>query len=313
MAERIIIVCIKFGHARNAKARPREGRRRMKSMMQPESAVSSGALVNSVVKAIGILECFSPGQRELSLSQISRQLGLPKSTALNLIRTLESRGYLLYSHNAQTYQLGYNVMTLSYNLRTSMPIIQYALPFLEELQVKTGENIYLTSHVDGQVLYLEGVYPSIRIGNYSVAGKRLPMHCTGCGKAMLAYLPEDEYEAVIARWGLPGITPHTITTRKDLDAEMRAIRARGYATDSEEESLGVRCVAVPIRDSSGYPCGAVSISGTNISMREDTQEEYAKMVARVCSVMINNAHQLPAGLLRVEAQEAARAAESAEH
>lgn len=135
-------------------------------------------------------------QRELTLSQISRQLGLPKSTALNLIRTLESRGYLLYSPHSQTYQLGYNVMTLSYNLRTSMPIIQYALPFLEELQVKTGENIYLTSHIDGQALYLEGVYPSIRIGNYSVAGKRLPLHCTGCGKAMLAYLPEDEFEAV---------------------------------------------------------------------------------------------------------------------
>ena len=277
----------------------------MKSTSEHDVCAANGALVNSVLKAIGILECFTPVQRELTLSQISRQLGMPKSTALNLIRTLESRGYLLYSHNSQTYQLGYNVMTLSYNLRTSMPVIQYALPFLEELQVKTGENIYLTSHVDGQVLYLEGVYPSIRIGNYSVAGKRLPLHCTGCGKAMLAYLPEDEFEAVLKRWGLPAITPHTITTRERIEQECAAIRARGYATDREEETLGVKCVAVAIRDGSGYPCGAVSISGTTISMRDELLEDYAKMIARVCSVLIANAHQLPAAQLRAQAQEGA--------
>ena len=134
-----------------------------------------------------------------------------------------------------------------------MPVIQYALPFLEELQVKTGENIYLTSHVDGQVLYLEGVYPSIRIGNYSVAGKRLPLHCTGCGKAMLAYLPDDEFEAVLKRWGLPAITPHTITTRARIEQECAAIRARGYATDREEETLGVNAWPSPFATAAATP------------------------------------------------------------
>lgn len=270
----------------------------MKGINSHETGAAGGVLVNSVVKALDILECFTPTQRELTLAQISRQLGLPKSTALNLIRTLESKGYILCVPNTQTYQLGYNVMTLSYSLRTSMPVVQYALPFLEELQVKTGENIYLTSHVDGQVLYLEGVYPSIRIGNYSITGKRLPMHCTGCGKAMLAYLPEEEFEAVLRRWGLPGLTPHTITSRERILEEMANIRARGYAVDCEEETLGVKCVAVAIRDGSGYPCGAVSISGTTISMRDEHLEEQAKMIARVCSVLIANAHQLPAAQLR---------------
>ncbi len=262
-----------------------------------------GAQVNSVKKALGILECFTATQRELTLSQISRQLSLPKSTALNLIRTLAANGYLLHTANSQTYQLGYNVMTLSYNLRTSMPIIQYAMPFLEELQVKTGENIYLTSHVEGKVLYLEGIYPSIRIGNYSVAGKRLPLHCTGCGKAMLAYLPEAELESILQRCGLPAVTPYTITTREQLDKELARIRVRGYALDNEEETLGVKCVAVAIRDSSGYPCGAISISGTTISMRDELLEDYAKMIARVCSVLIANAHQLPAAQLRQQSDE----------
>jgi DNA-binding IclR family transcriptional regulator len=266
--------------------------------MTRQSIDTKGTLVNSVIKALNILECFSPTQRELKLSQISSHLGIPKSTALNLIRTLESKGYLIYSPHSQTYQLGYNVMTLSYNLRTSMPIIQYALPFLEELQVKTGEIIYLTTHVEGQVLYLEGVYPSVRIGNYSIAGKRLPMHCTSCGKAMLAYLPDEEFEEVLHRWKLPALTPNTITTREQLESEIENIRDRGYAIDCEEETLGIKCVAVAIRDATGYPCGAISVSGTTISMRDELLDEYAKILSRVCSVLITTAHQLPAAQMR---------------
>lgn len=261
-------------------------------------ADNSGKIVNSVNKALRILECFTAVQRELSLSQISRLVNVPKSTALNLIRTLESSGYLLYVPSAQAYQLGYKLMGLSYNLRASLPVIQYATPFLEEVQVKSGENVYLTSHVAGRVLYLEGLYPSIRIGNYSVAGKLLPMHCTGCGKAMLAYLPDDEMERIIEKHGLPGITQNTITTREALAQEIALIRARGYALDLEEETLGVKCVAVAIRDSAGYPVGAISISGTVMSMRDELIEDYARMLSRICSVLIANAHQFPAAQMR---------------
>ena len=261
----------------------------------------SAASVNSVNKALRILECFTPGQCDLSLSQITRMLGMPKSTVLNLIRTLEANGYLLHSGDSQSYQLGYRLMCLSYSLRASMPIIRYSVPFLEELQVRTGENVYLVSHVDGQVLYLEGVYASIRIGNYSIAGKRLPLHCTGCGKAMLAYLPEDELEWVLRTRGLPAATRNTITTRERLDEELEATRLRGYALDNEEETLGVKCIAMPIRDGSGYPAGAISISGTMVSMRDELFGEYAKMLARVCSVLIGSAGLFPAMQLRRDA------------
>ena len=269
-----------------------------KKLMAAQKSPEAGTLVNSVNKALRILECFTASQRDLSLSQITRMLGMPKSTVLNLIRTLETNGYLLHSSDSQTYQLGYRLMCLSHSLRTSMPIIRYAAPFLEELQVRTGENVYLVSHVDGQVLYLEGVYTSIRIGNYSIAGKLLPMHCTGCGKAMLAYLPEDELEWVLRTRGLCAVTKNTITTRERLAAELEAVRVRGYALDNEEETLGVKCVAMPIRDSSGYPAGAISISGTVMSMRDELLEEYAKMIARVCSVLISSAGLFPAMQLR---------------
>lgn len=255
---------------------------------------SDANLVGSVAKAIRILNCFTPTRPRLSLAQISQQLCQPKSTTLNLIRTLEEGGLLLRTSGEQTYQLGYKLMELSYCLRASLPIIQYAVPFLEELQIKTGEIVYLTTHINGRVLYLEAMYPSIRIGNYSVTGKTLPMYCTGCGKAMLAYLPPDEVEQIIDRWGLHAYTPNTITDRTKLYEELEITRKRGYAIDVEEESPGVKCVAIPVRNSSGYPTGALSISGSLMSMKDDILDDYAKILSRICNSLAPYADQFPA-------------------
>lgn len=256
-----------------------------------------GNTVNAVTKALRVLDCFSPSRGRLTLGQISQQLGLPKSTVLNLIRTLEQSDYLLRGPD-QSYQLGYKVLELSYCLRSTLPIVQYAVPFLEELQIQTGETIYLTSHIGGRVLYLEGMYPSIRIGNYSITGKTLPLHCTGCGKAMMAYLPMEELEHVLNTWPLVRCTPNTITDRDALLAELEIIRKRGYATDVEEETPGVKCVGVAIRDNNGYPVGAISVSGTVISMRDELLDGYARMVSRVCHVLIGNSAQFPAAQMK---------------
>lgn len=266
-------------------------------MKQTNSQVLN--LVGSVSKAIRILNCFTPAQPRLSLGQISLQMNQPKSTTLNLLRTLEQGGFLLRVPGDQNYQLGYKLMELSYCLRTSLPIVQYAVPFLEELQIKTGEIIYLTSHINGKVLYLEALYPSIRIGNYSISGKTLPMYCTGCGKAMLAYLPPNEIEEILDRWGMQRFTPNTITDRETLYAELETIRKRGYAIDVEEESLGVKCVAIAVRDSTGYPTGALSISGSLMSMKDSLIEDHAKILSRVCNSLSLYAEQFPAAQMRV--------------
>lgn len=256
-----------------------------------------GGTVNSVAKAMRILDCFTPTQARLTLAQISHHLDLPKSTTLNLIRTLEQGDYLLRGPD-QSYQLGYKMLELSYCLRASMPIVQYAVPFMEELQIQTGETIYLTTHIEGRTLYLEGMYPSIRIGNYSITGKTLPMHCTGCGKAMLAYLPPAELDWILETWPLVRCTPNTITDPVRLREELAAVRERGYAIDREEETPGVKCIGVAIRDGEGYPVGALSVSGTVMSMKDDLLDGYARTVSRVCHVLIGNASQFPAAQMR---------------
>ncbi len=261
--------------------------------LNSDSAVFSS--VNSVNKAFRILSCFTRFEPELTLAQISKQLAIPKSTALNLIRTLEQCGYLIKSKNSQSYRLGYKILEHSYVLRSSLPVVQYALPLLEDIQEKTNEIIYLTTHINGQVLYLEGIYPSRRMANYSISGKTLPMHCTGCGKVMLAYLPQEEIHQIVEQHGLPQFTPRTITTTDALMNELSQIRERGYAIDIEEESLGVKCIAMPIRNKAGYPTAAVSISGTIMNMKDELLNGYAEMLSRTCNNLSNNADLFPAG------------------
>ena len=153
----------------------------------------AGSRVTATAKALRVLDCFTPTQTELSLAQISRILNMPKSTLLNQLRTLEEAGFLCKSQEGQTYRLGYKIMELSYCAHAAMPIIQYAVPVMEDLQVSTGEIIYLTSHIGGQSFYLECVYPSRRSVSYSVSGKTLPMHCTGCGKPCSARCPPTRW------------------------------------------------------------------------------------------------------------------------
>ena len=250
--------------------------------------------VKSVMKALGILELFSPARTQMSLAQLSHTLEMPKSTTLNLIKTLEDGGYLLYDRDSQTYRLGYRALQLGYNVRASIPVIQHAIPFMEDLLTRTHENVYLTSHMNGQVLYLDGAYNSRRYGKYSVTGKTLPLHCTGCGKAMLSYMTDDEVRQIIDRWGLKRFTPNTITDPDRLLEEIAASRERGYATDTEEETLGVRCVATAIRNAQGRPVGAISIQGTTLSMTDARIREYAALTASVSTILAEQAHLFPA-------------------
>jgi DNA-binding IclR family transcriptional regulator len=250
--------------------------------------------VNSLIKAMRILDCFSTERPELNLTELSQQLKMPMSTLFNMIRTLKDSGYLIKIKNSQKYRLGFKLMELSYNLRASLSIIQLALPNMEELQSRTGEIVYLTTYINGRVLYLECLYPSKRSISYSVYGKTNPMHSSGCGKSMLAYMPEKTVDAIIDQCGLPQITPNTITNKAKLKKALAEYRKLGYAVDNEENDHNVRCIAMPILDSNGFVAGALSISGPVMSMTDEKFPEYTKLLAVSCNYLSQYAQLFPA-------------------
>ena len=120
------------------------------------------------------------------------------------------------------------------------------------------------------------------------------MHCTGCGKAMLSQMPAEEAEAIIDRYGLPPVTPNTITDKAVLLGKLGEYRRLGYAVDDEEETPGVRCVAMAVRSSRGEVAGALSISGSTLSVNGDNIGEYAKLLSRACNALTQYAHLFPA-------------------
>lgn len=262
---------------------------------KPISPTEDPTLVKSLVKALSILDCFTSNDYELSLADISRKLRMPKSTTLNMLRTLEAFGYVRRVYPAMNYRLGYELMHLNYCSQMSMPAVRYTIPFLEDLQGRTGKTIYLTTHINGKVLYLAEAHQNNRMYTFSSTGKILHMHCTGCGKAMLAHLPEEEVRAIIARYGMPSFTANTLTTEADLFKELELIRTRGFAFDNEEEGIGVRCIAAPICNMQGYPTAAISISGAASSMQEEQQLSYASILLSTCQALSSNADQYPAG------------------
>lgn len=246
-------------------------------------AVAEPGRISSVSKAIRILELFDPVRKELSLAQISKLLGWPKSTLSNFLRTLEAEGYLSRTPSSQNYQLGIRLMELGYNVRANLSIVHYAIPYMEDLCEQTRGNIYLTTHVDGSVLYLEGIYSNRRTTKYSIAGKILPMHVTASGKAMLSYLPEAEVETILGRHPLIASTKHSITDKDTLRKNIREAHDKGYAFDNEEETLGIRCLSMAIRNPSGYPVGALSISGPVMHISEDRYDSLVALLTEACA------------------------------
>lgn len=264
------------------------------SAAREATGVCAGSRVTATAKALKVLDCFTPTRTELTLAQVSRLLDMPKSTLLNQIRTLEEAGFLMKVRDGQAYRLGYKIMELSYCAHAATPVVQYAIPVMEDLQVATGEIIYLTSHIGGKVFYLECIYPSHRAISYSVSGKTLPMHCTGCGKAMLSQMSTEQVEEIIRRHGLPAITQNTITDHDQLMEALGTYRRIGYAMDNEEETMGVKCIAMAIRTGRGDVAGALSISGSTLSIRPDNIDQYAELLSRACNTLSRHAHLFPA-------------------
>jgi DNA-binding IclR family transcriptional regulator len=178
-----------------------------------------------------------------------------------------------------------------------MDLFDQARPFLEELTKATGETSHLAVLDDGMALYVDKVESQRMLSRPSHVGRRLPAYCTGVGKAMLAFAPDEQVEAVIAR-GLERMTPNTITDPARLRNALADVRRVGYAIDDEEIEEGLVCVAAPIRDRAGSVVAGASIGGPASRIHHAGEDRIAERVtatARAISAMLGWSTADPAG------------------
>lgn len=225
-----------------------------------EVAVSHpSGYIQSVDRALSILELFSRERPEIGVSDIARLLKLNKSTTFGLLCTLERRGYIEQNPDNGRYRLGMKPVELSQQKLSSFNLNQIAHPILKALVENVGETAHLAIYDHAEVIYIDKVESNNALSIASYIGKRNPAYCTAVGKCLLAFQPEEEIERALARV-LEARTPKTITDRKQLMAELDTIRKRDIAHDDEEFSLGLVCFSAPVRDRNGSVCAAVSIS-----------------------------------------------------
>jgi DNA-binding IclR family transcriptional regulator len=176
------------------------------------------------------------------------------------------------------YRLGLKLFELGSKAIASTELREHARAHLNRVMYETEETVHFCVLDQGEVLYVEKMEPQRSVRMASSVGRRMPAHSTAVGKSMLAELKETEVDDIIRRWGLRAITRKTITTPAELKAELRGIRARGYAVDDEENEEGVRCVGAAVRDYSGRPVAAISVSGPAFRVTHEKVPIIAKSV-----------------------------------
>jgi IclR family pca regulon transcriptional regulator len=215
--------------------------------------------IQSVNRAFAIMELFDERRPALSVSEIAELTGLNRSTCYRFCQTLKAIGYL-EEVERRRFRPGLKAISLARAALSSRELPELALPYLRELQKTVGEAVNM-SLLDGtDVVYVARILSDHLITLRLYVGSRLPAYATSMGRAILAFLPEQEAEAILDRSDLRPITEHTITDRRRLKAELQRIRARGYSTNDQEMAIGLRGVAAPIMASNGRPVAAINLS-----------------------------------------------------
>lgn len=217
--------------------------------------------VQSVERAIQVMELLARENREMTLTEVARALSWPKSTVHGLLATLRDYQYVDQSPANGCYHLGIRLFELGNTVARSWNIREAALPAMQQLNRALGETVHLATEDKGEVLYIEKLDSTHMMRIVSDIGSRLPMHCSGIGKVLLAYKSRTEVKWIITKRGLRRMTQRTMTDPGVLEKELVKIRGQGYAIDDREIMDSLRCVAAPIFDKEGKVHYAVSVSG----------------------------------------------------
>lgn len=240
------------------------------------STASPGSpIIQSVARATGILEYIALNSGGETLSNISRGMGLNKSTTYSLIRTLELLGFVHQNQSTGKYTLGLKLFELGQVVHAHMNVRTIAMPFLNELARRYEETVHLAVMSKGEVIYIDKVDGSRSIRIASQVGGRNPAHCTGVGKVLLADLPAAELHKLFHGNKLEQFTPNTITDPQRLLDHLAKVKADGYAFDQEEIEVGLCCVAAPIKNYLGSVVAAISLSGPTSRMDAASLQQIA--------------------------------------
>jgi DNA-binding IclR family transcriptional regulator len=225
--------------------------------------VDAGAAVNeglsSVNNAARLLKLFLSREPALGVSEIARRMGLAKSTAHRLLTTLSAEGLIEQDPATGGYRLGIVMFELGEAVRVHLDLHTACAPVMASLREQTRESTQVGVLSGHEVVYVDRLESAYSLRLFTETGRRVPVHCTSSGKVLLAHLAPSELDRMLDAAPLTALTPHTVTDREALTAELDRIRGRGWSEAVQEREIGVASVAAPIRDAKGKVVAAISI------------------------------------------------------
>jgi IclR family pca regulon transcriptional regulator len=227
----------------------------------------------SLERGLAILSSFRTGRSLIGVSELSRELGLGRSTTHRYVATLARLGYLQQDEPSRRYRLGMRVLDLGFSALNSLELRDIAEPHLQQLSDETGHTVNMAILDYPHIVYI------VRCRCSSVAqreidlnlhvGALLPAYCTSMGKVLLAHLPDAEREAALAETDFTRRGPNTITTAPTLEKELVHVRCSGFALNDEELAYGLRSIAMPIRTQTGEVTAAINLAAHRSTISVD--------------------------------------------
>ena len=235
-------------------------------------------IVQSIERALTILEIISEYSKGLGITEISNKVDLHKSTIHRLLSTLIYKGYVVQDHETLKYRTTLKLYEMGYKRLASTDILAASKPYSKMLMEFTNEVVHLVVRDGNEIVYVDKVEADNTITMLSTIGKRNYLYCTSVGKAIMSQLDIDE---VVQIWKTSKIikkTPNTITNLDEMVEELKKIRNLGYSVDEQEDELGIRCIGAPILNREGKVEGAISISGPAMRVTEDLVNIYGNQI-----------------------------------
>jgi len=234
--------------------------------------------VPSVERALLILEALASSRSGFGLSQLTCQLGVPRSSTHALLVTLERCGYVYRDHLTRRYRLGPQVLGLA-----NMPLLHMALrdqarPVLRQLMERTWLTVHMGVLNGTEAVLIEKMEPPGPVRLATWVGKRMGLNCTAIGKSLIAYLSDLQLEQLTVHHRFLRHNENTIVSIRRLKQECETVRKLGYAVDDEEEELGVRCVGAPVLNEKLEAVAAISVAGVTAQIHSGNLQVLAQEV-----------------------------------
>ena len=238
-----------------------------------------------LTRALAILEVLAQSHNGLALPEIARRINIAKSSAHSILLTLLRQGYVSRSPRTRRFTCSSKLLWLANQALEGLRLRELAVPFLRQLSLSTGLTVHLAILENHEAILIAKVDPPGAPPLSTWPGRRMDLHCTAVGKALMAHIPDEELRDLLKSRIFARHNDNTITSPKRLLELVENIRAEGYTLSDEENEVGYRCLGVPVFDEQGRLAGAISVAGSVIQVNNEKVKFLAAQLRRAADAI----------------------------